>query len=363
MPLKLGVPAPFFVAASFENPQFAFNSLGGRFILLGFLPQEAAARAAALALLASLSERYDDEKLVAFAVSREPMNPERRRECAAIRWFFDPDGRVSRQYGAIDPIGAEHAHWVLVDPSLRTFATGGFRDADLLRVLLARLPSPDGHAGVELHAPVLIVPRVFELSLCQRLIAHYESSGGEPSGVMRDIGGRTVGVLDSFKKRRDAPIDDEPFRSDLRDRITHRLLPEILKAFHFRATRLERYIVACYDAEEGGYFRPHRDNTTFGTAHRQFACSINRNAEDYAGGDLRFPEFGSRCYRAPTGGAVVFSCSLLHEATPVTRGRRYAFLPFFYDEEGARIRMENQRRLAEGSEPEPPGEVREPAAG
>ena len=49
--------------------------------------------------------------------------------------------------------------------------------------------------------------------------------------------------------------------------------------------------------------------------------TINLNADDYEGGDLRFPEFGPRTYRAPTGGAVVFSCSLLHEATPVTRGR------------------------------------------
>ena len=39
-----------------------------------------------------------------------------------------------------------------------------------------------------------------------------------------------------------------------------------------------------------------------------------------------------RTYRPPTGGAVVFCCSLQHEATPVTRGRRYAFLPFLYGE-------------------------------
>ena len=49
----------------------------------------------------------------------------------------------------------------------------------------------------------------------------------------------------------------------------------------------------------------------------------------------------------PTGGAVVFSCSLLHEATPVTRGKRYAYLPFLYDEEGARIRQENSKFLSQ----------------
>jgi hypothetical protein len=38
---------------------------------------------------------------------------------------------------------------------------------------------------------------------------------------------------------------------------------------------------------------------------------------------------------------VVFCCSLQHEATPVTKGRRYAYLPFLYDEEGDRLREAN----------------------
>ena len=192
----------------------------------------------------------------------------------------------------------------------------------------------------------MIVPRIFEPELCRHLIGLYDAAGGARSGVMREIAGMTVPVIDDFKSRRDADVVDEPTRTQTRGRIVRRLLPEIQKAFQFKATRMERYIVACYDSQEGGYFRPHRDNMTRGTAHRRFAVSLNLNAEDYEGGDLRFPEFGSRTYRPPTGGAVIFSCSMLHEATPVTRGRRYAFLPFLYDEEGARIRDENAKFLA-----------------
>jgi hypothetical protein len=44
---------------------------------------------------------------------------------------------------------------------------------------------------------------------------------------------------------------------------------------------------------------------------------------------------------------VVFSCSLLHEARPVTQGRRYACLPFLYDDEAAAIRQENQKFLGQ----------------
>jgi len=161
---------------------------------------------------------------------------------------------------------------------------------------------------------------------------------------MREQYGLTIGVQSRTKKRRDADITDEALKAAMRTKLSRRLLPEIEKAFQFKATRIERYIVACYDAEEGGYFQPHRDNTSPGTAHRRFAVSINLNGE-FEGGDLRFPEFGSRVYRPPPGGAVVFSCSLLHEATPVTRGVRYATLPFLYDDAGAEIRRANAHTI------------------
>lgn len=159
---------------------------------------------------------------------------------------------------------------------------------------------------------------------------------------MREIDGRTVAVNDHKHKRRsDHVIADPAIRAQCEAALRERLFPQIEKAFMFRPTQIERYLVACYDADPGGHFRPHRDNRTGGTMHRKFAVSINLNAEEYEGGDLRFPEFGSRTYRAPTGGAVVFSCSLLHECTSMTRCRRYCFLPFLYDDEGARVRDEN----------------------
>ena len=60
---------------------------------------------------------------------------------------------------------------------------------------------------------------------------------------------------------------------------------------------MERYIVACYDSTEGGYFRPHRDNTTKGTAHRRFAVTLNLNSDEYEGGYLRFRNSAHSCSR------------------------------------------------------------------
>lgn len=336
--LRPGQPAPWFITGSPVNPEFAFGSLGGFFMLLLFLPEEAEARAFALDQLRLTAQLRNQKNIPAFAVARDAQTIATVRNEPGINWFFDPSGDVSRRYYALSSDGVPNPHWVLIDPSLRIYAVAGINQTDALMNVVARLPKPDDHAGVPLHAPVLIVPRVFEPDLCRHLIGFYEGHGGAPSGVMREIQGKTVPVMDSTKRRRDAMIEDEDLMAVVRQKFETRLLPEIKKTFQFEVSRIERYMVACYDSQGGGFFKPHRDNTTAGTAHRRFACSINLNTEGHEGGELRFPEFGSKTYRPPTGGAVIFSCSLLHEATPVTQGRRYCFLPFFFDEAGAKIR-------------------------
>jgi len=360
MALNIGEAAPWFIGETASARKFHLSAVAGRFVLLGFVP-DAASRQAATALIAASRARFDDLNLCVFLVVRDPQSiAEARDDVPGVRVFLDHSGEIGGLYG-FTGADADAGRWFLLDPTLRVVGSAPLEAGAALFERLSTLPSPDDHAGVPVHAPVLIVPRIFEPELCRRLIAVYEADGGAVSGVMREVDGRTVGVIDDFKSRRDATITDEAFRRELRARLARRLVPEIKKAFQFEVTRLERYIVACYDAEHGGYFRPHRDNTTKGTAHRRFACSINLNAEAFEGGDLRFPEFGSRTYRPPTGGAVVFSCSLLHEATPVTRGRRYAFLPFFFDEPAEAIRQQNLQFLdvesARAAGPNAPADV------
>jgi predicted 2-oxoglutarate/Fe(II)-dependent dioxygenase YbiX len=354
MTLPYGEAAPWPHLDTPSNPRFAFSAAGGRFVLVGHAP-DPESLALAQAQIAGERRRFDDVGLCVFVLLRDAASiAAARDDIPGVRYVRDPAGQIAAQFRFATSDGPGPAEWTMLDPTLRVIAAAPMAQAQALFASLRALPAPDGHAGVTLHAPVLIVPRVFEPAVCRRLIDHYESVGGEVSGVMREIDGRTVGQVDSFKSRRDALIDDAGFQRELRARIARRLLPEIAKAYQFEATRIERYIVARYDAEEGGYFRPHRDNTTKGTAHRRFAVSINLNAEAFEGGDLRFPEYGQRTYRPPTGGAVVFSCALLHEATPVTKGRRYAFLPFLYDEEGARVREANLRYLdTAGAQPSP----------
>jgi predicted 2-oxoglutarate/Fe(II)-dependent dioxygenase YbiX len=133
----------------------------------------------------------------------------------------------------------------------------------------------------------------------------------------------------------------------VRGYVGRRLVPAIEQFFQFKATRMDRCIVSCYDSEVGAHFHRHRDNVNAGAQHRRLALSMNLNS-DFEGGDVIFPEFGRKRYRTPEGGALVFSCGALHEVTPVTRGRRYAFLAFLYGEEDVKTRIANNARLHEG---------------
>jgi len=342
-PLLPGDSAPWFRGAAVGgNPDYAFHTAGGRVILMLFAGTATQPEVqAAIADLAKIRDRLDDKRAAFFGVSVDPSDASEGRivqQLPGIRWFMDADCAISSAYGAVD--GREYRpHWLILDPALRVAAMAGLDRTDQVFAALDALIAES--AVQESPAPVLLVPRVFEPAMCQRLVKLWNGGEAEESGFMREVNGVTTGLVDhSLKRRSDVSITDDTLQNALRARIQRFLLPAVERAFQYRATRIERYIVAQYDSS-GGYFGPHRDNTTKGTAHRRFACTINLNAGDYDGGDLRFPEFGTRTYRAPTGGAVVFSCSLLHEATPVTRGERYAFLPFFYDEAGAKLRQEN----------------------
>jgi peroxiredoxin/predicted 2-oxoglutarate/Fe(II)-dependent dioxygenase YbiX len=353
--LQPGEPAPWFHARSTGNTDFHFDTIAGRYVVLCFFGS--AADPYASAILGGIRRTdgvFDGANVAFFGVSTDPADETERRVAEVLpgcRYFWDFDLAVSRAYGA-DSGAGYRPHTLVLDPRLRVlarFAFDGSPAEHVARVLktLVALPPMSTPTPAAVQAPVLVVPRIFEPDLCRTLIRHYEDRGGEESGFMRDVDGKTVGIVDySHKRRRDQDIEDPKLRTACMHRIHDRLVPEIQKAFQFRATRMERYIVACYEAETGGHFRAHRDNTTLGTAHRRFAVSLVLNTGEFSGGYLRFPEFGPHLYSAPAGGAVVFSCSLLHEATPVTKGKRYVFLPFLYDDAAAKIREENQKYLA-----------------
>jgi peroxiredoxin len=350
-PLEAGEPAPFFAAATDGVDRYSLDVAAGRWIVLmifGTLAEPASYENLYLAM--TRGAMFDGANAAFFGVSVDPADRAERGLVNAepgVRFFWDFDCTVARLFGVTDGVRLKPSIF-LIDPAFRIAMAAPVEEtAAVLDRLQAELAAARKAADTP-FAPVLTLPRILELEVCQRLIAYYRQSEDAPSGFALDVGGRTVQHIDPrLKRRRDVAIADEALVDLLRMRLETRLFPMLKRALGWQAQHIERYLICRYGAEDQGFFSPHRDDVTAGTAHRKFAVSLNLN-DDFSGGDLKFPEFGPRTYRPPAGGATVFCCSLLHEATPVTRGERFVFVPFLYDEEGARIREANLARVAVG---------------
>jgi predicted 2-oxoglutarate/Fe(II)-dependent dioxygenase YbiX len=348
--IQPGDPAPWW---SQGRHRFIFDQAGGRYIVLCFYGNARDAFGqAALRTLQDNSHFHDNGKASFFCVGRDPadktaLNVDVR--FPSLQFVWDLEGAVHQAYG----VGVRM--WIILDPLLSVIDVIPFKqagaDTSQLLDLLDRLPPPSRYLDCEAPVPVLILPRVFEPEFCRHLIDCYHAHGGRSSGFMQETNGQAVETYDpEWKSRKDCMITDDALIGLINARLARRLGAGLQRAFHFAFTRIERHLIACYSAEDGGHFGPHRDDTVKATEHRRFAVSINLN-DDFDGGEVGFPEFGPRSFKAPVGAALVFSGSLLHQVGKVTRGQRHAFLPFLYDEAAEKIRLQNLRFLSRPADP------------
>jgi peroxiredoxin len=265
--LTPGDPAPWFRQRSISNPRFVFDSSAGRYIVLCFFGSGRDAHSqSAIKAARSYAKFFDDATASFYGVSHDAADEGAKRvsdHYPGYRYFWDFDGIDGRLYGSL-PIESEELWpvrrmWVVLDPTLRVLKVVPFGkdQSDISEVLayLDTLPPPSRHAGFELQAPILVLPNVFEPEFCRKLIALYEARGGEESGFMREANGKTVAVHDhSHKRRKDVIIHDQAIITEAQTRFRRRIVPMIKRAYQFDVTRMERYIVACYAAEDGATF-------------------------------------------------------------------------------------------------------------
>jgi predicted 2-oxoglutarate/Fe(II)-dependent dioxygenase YbiX/peroxiredoxin len=339
--LAPGDRMPNFVLPGPDGKFYSFyERVRGNWTLLVFEPDFSGQSRRRLGELAAATHALADARIDVFAAGRGPVEA-----CAAavaelaipFPVYADVKGMIfagaHRLLG--DPANDGTAIVLLLDRNQRLVAriSGPDVSAMITRSVeaIADLPVEDAHV-VSAAAPVLLLPRVLEPDTCARLIDRWRRHGHQEGTVDSVVDGEAVErVYTARKKRLDHRIDDPVLHRALAVRVLRRVTPELIKAFHFEHVRLDRFFIGCYQAERGDYFRVHRDNLAPANADRMFAVSINLNAEDYGGGGLRFPEYAAHDYRPGTGTALVFSCSLLHEALPVTRGERFVLLNFLRD--------------------------------
>jgi len=245
----------------------------------------------------------------------------------------DSAGKIREALRRMLGFGPRGTFAVLLDRNQRILEARVDMDGSaLVAWALARLralPLPEPGAYLRGTAPVLLVPNVLTPDHCRMLIDRWERLGHEEGKVHSIVKGEeTSRIHKVLKSRRDHLIMDDGVMKELATLVARRISPELDKAFGFTKFRFDRFTITCYDSERGDYFRRHRDNQTQSTADRRFALTLNLNTEEYEGGGLTFPEYGPHCYSPATGAAILFSCSLLHEALPVTKGRRFTLLNF-----------------------------------
>jgi hypothetical protein len=358
--IRLGDPASWFSGGTITGGRVDLHVDAGRWIVLCFLGSLAAEPAQkVLAELLAEGGAFREDHLVFYGITRDAPPPEVQAMLAPIvgpslNFIVDGDGSIARRYGA-----EAASRTIVLDPMLSAVADVRFDDPGdhtaMIRNLIRSLPPPGDSVGVALTAPVLIIPRVFEFEFCDYLVKLFDQVGGEESGFLLDQDGVTRTVVDpALKRRQDMSIVDPTLREMMRDRLYRRVVPAMARFFRFAPTRADRYLVSAYTAETGGHFFRHRDDVNAGARHRRFAMTLGLN-KDYEGGGIVFPEFGPRPYYTPVGGALVFSTGMLHEVQPVTKGRRFVFVPFFYGEEDVAVRLANNAALAAGEARYEPG--------
>jgi predicted 2-oxoglutarate/Fe(II)-dependent dioxygenase YbiX len=347
--LAAGDRAPNFVL---PNPEGKFLMLyervkGNPFVLFFCRPGDEAGRAA-LAGFAARRAAFAEAGIDLFVVVDGSLAEAAALPCP-FPIFADPKGAITAGYRDAAGLPRGGTACFLLDGNQRVIdlrAGGGLGDgrgdgtgfgegeeSELADWALRRFRKrrPTERLRISAVAPVLVVPEVLDPEACAALIRRWETEGHQEGAVdsMSD-GVEMQRIYHAMKKRRDHPIHDRGLLQELVALIGRRIAPELDKAFGFKGFRFDRFIVTCYAADRGDHFARHRDNLSPSTANRRFALTVNLN-DGYEGGELHFPEYGPHLYRPEAGGAILFSCSLLHEVLPVTRGRRFTLLSFLRD--------------------------------
>jgi predicted 2-oxoglutarate/Fe(II)-dependent dioxygenase YbiX len=327
--LTRGDRAPDMVLPSADGTPTRFYAYAGGRPALLVLADEASGPA--LTSLAEALGRLGEDELTVHVVGP----PSLAALALPFRFLQDCEGRAA---GAYRTAGSPTAF--LLDRNLRVRTSMPFADgaavAGAARSLVHELAwDPAEAREIALQAPLLVVPDVLSAERCAELIGVWHDEGHQETGVeVSGDGGRAEQLSAALKRRSDHVVTDPQRSRELAALIGRRVMPELARAFAYRATRFEGFKIVCYEAADRGFFSAHRDNLSPSTAHRRFALTLNLS-DGYEGGQLRFPEYGPDLYRPPVGAALLFSCSLLHEVLDVTAGRRFVLLSFLFGDDAA----------------------------
>ncbi len=284
--------------------------------------------------LLSISSLDGDRAQMVTIVAGNAEDVKAQKEAAnwPIRTVVDVGGEVTTGFANLSGVPAPSIF--VLCPNQRVAGITGLDQtgenlSGWLGECLSEVTFSDKPRAVSSIPPALMIPRVLDPEDCEWLIGLWRDGETQEGQVTLGAsqGGRKA-VARDMKRREDFILEDPEMQQRVLGKMMPRLAPELKKVLHFHKWSMEALRVGCYKASDQGFFNIHRDNTSPPTKDRKYAITINLNTGEYEGGDLRFPEYGNQLFCPPAGGAVVFSCSLLHEVLPVTSGERFTLLTF-----------------------------------
>lgn len=334
-----GDPGPFIVANDQNGaPAYSHADLvtGRPIVLLFGAVAEGEAARRCLCTFRDRAADFAALETTIFAISGADLDDARRLHAALDLPFtllMDATGSIGQAYGRASGGAPQPIVAIVLDPAHRIARIlgdgpgGGVAD---FAIAYIRRHFPRRAERLAAHPPVLVRPRALSEDDCRRLIEiwhrpakEWPAEGFASRGHTADPNDFKVLHRGAYGNMIELVLRDASTVRFLDSCLQRRVNPEIRTAFQTSVSRRENYRIVRYDATAGGVVRPHRDNPTKETAHRRFTMTVNLNAGDYEGGALRFREYGEQLYDVERGTAVVWSASLLHEVTPITRGYRF----------------------------------------
>ncbi|MDQ3530100.1 MAG: peroxiredoxin family protein, partial [Actinomycetota bacterium] len=264
--LARGLRAPDFVLPRADGTATRFYAIaGGRPAVICLFDAGDSGQVEAVTALAAALGQGDGLDVSLHRVARPGASTDRGDELHNDASFDDAellsdvDGKVHAAYRA-----GRGVTGYLLDPNLRVL--DGWTDASpadaarAVRAAVAELPRQEA-SEITAQAPVLLIPDALDAGMCAELMSVWEQQGAVETGVESSAGGRRADTMAvDYKRRRDHTVTDQALSQRIASEVGRRIMPEIAKAFAFRASRFEGFKIGCYDATTGGFFRAHRDN-------------------------------------------------------------------------------------------------------
>lgn len=350
--METGDFIPLFRLPDSEGMMRSVDQTAGRFGFLLVLPFEAQYISA---LLVELSRKMSNEEKqnapMSIVIHAEPEQVATLKQMLGMPHIFMADEHhgLAQVLGVCQPDDATILPVAFtLDPNLRVVsAHKNLEPSAMAKAMLADYRAAlSTYAAanaapriISKQAPALIIPDAFTPEFVRKCLDAFEN--GETYEGKVGIQSQSQYKPDVKSRTDFIPLGE--LLSEIDEKLSRSVFPEIKKVFGFEVTHRELYKIGMYDSAKGGFFRAHRDNFDEPMFYRRVAMTLHLN-DDYQGGGLRFPEYSEDIYRPDAGAAIIFSCANMHEAMPVLSGKRFVLVGFFYGEQDEAYRRQYNMR-------------------